>query len=143
MMHTSLDLFKLAAYINKRASFGIAVAANLFSCADVHCITYLKMDIPFVPTSEQDLTENWFKQVLKFEFSHDDTIIIKELKVSLNSTTTDGFLSIMYKAHVKACSEKYPAVERVWDLLVKMYPLGEFHKKLVRYIGAFEREIHA
>ncbi|CAG0921086.1 unnamed protein product [Notodromas monacha] len=108
------------------------------------------MDFPMVPTSAETVTQDWIARVVADEFKTEPTnLLIREWNVTPGALRTDGFLSRMQRISVTARKKKDANdtegdsdSEKRFSLLAKLYPPGELHKKLVRNMRAFEREIH-
>jgi hypothetical protein len=101
------------------------------------------MAMPMVPMCAEDVTEDWLKRVLKNEFPEGVNMILSDLKVSIGASRTDGFMSRMYRIHVKAQPSDDDSSEvKSFHLIAKMYPPGEMHQKMVRSMRVFEREMH-
>ncbi|CAG0921085.1 unnamed protein product [Notodromas monacha] len=109
------------------------------------------MDFPMIPTSAETVTQDWIARVVADEFKTEPTnLLIKNWNITAGALRTDGFMSRMQRISVTARRKKMdandtegdPKSEQKFSLLAKLYPPGELHKKLVRKMRVFEREIH-
>jgi hypothetical protein len=115
------------------------------------------MEVPYVPTSAETVTEDWLKKVVAKELgvlnnapAERSSITITHMHVSPGAMRTEGFLSRLQRIHVKArkdpprkadsaAGDKSSMVngdvageEKEFRLVAKLFPPGEFHQKIVR-----------
>ena len=92
-----------------------------------------------IPTSEQDVTVEFISKAMKDHLPKDSEIKDIKARCVTDSSDRDGFLSMIVKTKIFYVTN---GKQEVVDVIVKMFPKGPEHRKMVREFRAYEREIH-
>ncbi|CAG0906516.1 unnamed protein product [Cyprideis torosa] len=101
------------------------------------------MGSSLVPEALEDLSEEWLRDnVLKQEIVEEFVILDHQVVCATNSEDRDGYMSLMLQIETEVELKTNGREKKRFNLFAKLFPPNEEHRKKVRKLRAFDREVH-
>ncbi|CAG0897302.1 unnamed protein product [Darwinula stevensoni] len=94
----------------------------------------------YVPDSAESVTQTWLKDVLTLHIPGEFEVTKHDAKGLTKGKMRDGYLSQMVAITAEVTTSDGKTL--TFHLMAKMFPAGEFQRKMVTLTRAFDREIH-